>query len=190
MAQFSYMPNGDLVISAETTDELLKQMFLQLPQGLTYVPRSFVPKSVYNYYSRLVMTANQNTPTLVNPNGDVYEISPITHKIIARNTESFFAMLVEQFKQGYTYSEGSGNMRYGSNSAVLQKIESTGDEAVADADLQQNEQIQEFNLDVALAIQEKDSLLVYLDKYGIKADARKSLASLQNWLKAQQLAGN
>lgn len=189
MLQFSHLPNGDLVVTSDTTDTLLKELFVQLPQGMMYVPRSYVPKSVYSYSCRMTLTGSGNAPTLVNPNCDIYEISPISRKLIARDVESFFAALQKQFKEGYTYSEGSATMGFGSNSAVLQSISSLGTSTPAEAQTSDFEDINQFDLNTALTIQDKDTLMVYLDKYGIKADARKSLASLQNWLKAQQLSG-
>lgn len=188
MLQFSQLGNGDLIITSDTTDGLLKELFVQLPQGMMYVPRSYVPRSVYSYTCRITMTANGNAAKLVNPNCDVYEISPISRKLIARDVESFFAALQKQFEEGYAYSEGSAAMGFGSNSAVLQKINSVSTPAT-EADESNLEQISEFDLNTALAMGSKEDLVVYCDKYGIKVDARKSLPSLKNWLKGQNLAG-
>lgn len=189
MLQFSYLPNGDLVITCDTTDGLIKEFFVQLPQGMMYVPRSYVPKSTYNYTCRIVMTAAGNAPTLSEPNADIYDISPITRKLIARNTESFFAALQDQYSKGYTYSEGSAKMGLGSNSAVLQKIDASA-QAVAEAEKADTENLDSFSLDTALAMSSKKDIVLYTEKYGIKVDSTKTLASIKNWLKAQQLTGN
>lgn len=189
MLQFSHLSNGDLVVTSDTTDTLVKELFVQLPQGMMYVPRSYVPRSVYSYTCRMTLTAKGNAATLANPNCDVYDISPISRKLIARDVESFFAELQKQYDDGYTYSEGSASMGYGSNSAVLQKIESLSQQPPVDVS-PQVERIDQFDLDTALAMENKQDLLVYCDRYGIKVDARKSLGSIKNWLKAQNLAGN
>lgn len=189
MLQFSHLTNGDLVVTSDTTDVLINELFVQLPQGMVYVPRSYVPKSPYNYTCRMTLTGTGRVPPLATINVDVYEISPISRKVIARDVESFFASLQNQYKDGFTYSAGSVNMGYGSNSAVVQKIETVGTVTPEAAQVSEYEEINEFSLETALSIENKDNLLVYLDKYGIKADARKSLASLQNWLKAQNLTG-
>lgn len=189
MLQFSQLGNGDLIVTADTPDTLLKELFVQLPQGMMYVPRSYVPRSVYSFTCRMTLTATGNAAKLVNPNGDTYEISPISRKIISRDTESFFAMLQIQFEQGYAYSEGSAAMGFGSNSAVLQKVNTVATPATNTTE-SSLEQIDQFDLDTALAMSSKEDLVVYCDKYGIKVDSRKTLASLQNWLKGQKLAGN
>lgn len=188
MLQFSLLSNGDLIVTTDTTDALLKELFVQIGQGMMYVPRSYVPRSVYSYTCRITMTAKGNAATLVNPNCDVYEISPISRKLIARDTESFFAALQIQFDEGYVYSPGSASMAYGGNSAVLQKVNTVATPAT-DTTAHTLEQIDQFDLDTALAMTSKEDLVVYCDKYGIKVDSRKSLASLQNWLKGQKLAG-
>lgn len=189
MLQFSYLPNGDLVVTCDTTDGLIKEFFVQLPQGMMYVPRSYVPKSTYNYTCRMTLTSVGNAPVLAEPNVDIYDVSPVTRKLIARNTESFFAALQDQYSKGYTYSEGSAKMGVASNSAVLQKIDASS-QAVAEAKEADTEKLDTFNLDTALALSTKKDLVTYCEKYGLTVDSSKTTASIKNWLKAQKLAGN
>lgn len=189
MLQFSYLPNGDLVVMCDTTDGLIKEFFVQLPQGMMYVPHSYVPKSTYNYTCRLTMTAVGNAPTLSEPNGDIYDISPITRKIIARSTEAFFAILYDQYGKGYTYSEGSAKMGLATNTAVLQKMTATSKE-LSEVKDDVNVTSESFDLDTALSLSTKKDLVSYCEKFGLAVDTTKTLASIKNWLKAQKLSGN
>lgn len=189
MLQFSYLPNGDLVVMCDTTDGLIKEFFVQLNQGLMYVPHSYVPKSTYNYTCRLTLTAIGNAPTLAEPNGDIYDISPITRKIIARSTEAFFAILQDQSTKGYTYSDGSAKMGLATNTAVLQKVNATAREL---SEVKEDDTVnsESFDLDTALSLSTKKDLVSYCEKFGLTVDTTKSVASIKNWLKAQKLAGN
>lgn len=181
MLQYTYLPNGDTQVTCGTSDELLKELTNQFSNEMTYVPYSFVSRSVMNPTTRLSVRHVSSNPTKVNPACDVFEISPITRKIIARDSESFFACLTQQFEQGFRYSAGSANLTYGSYSAVVTNAAEGSEEPVEVVD----EAIETFDLDTALSIQTKEELVEYCERFGIKVDARKSLTKIYNWLQAQ-----
>lgn len=181
MLQYTYLSNGDTQVTCGTSDELLKELVNQFSNDMTYVPYSFVSRSVYNPTTRLNVRHKSSNVVKVNSACDIFEISPITRKIIARDAESFFACLTQQFEEGFYYSSGSANLAYGSYSAV---VTSSADDFEVSPEMLDAE-VETFDLDTAMAIQTKDELVQYCERFGIKVDARKSLTKIQNWLQAQ-----
>lgn len=186
MLQFSYLNNGDIQLSCDTSDNLVAELFNQFAQGLVCVPHTFVGRSVYTNVCRVALTRAENSPKLVNPSYDVYEISPITRKLISRNVEHFFAGLVTQSQEGYGYVTGSATMSFGAYSVVLTKVESKTQSEPTPV----MESIEAFDISVALTLQSKEEVIAYCEQFGIAVDKRMSLPKLQNWLQAKSLEGN
>ncbi|AZV02106.1 hypothetical protein Arno162_66 [Pectobacterium phage Arno162] len=185
MVSFSYLPNGNIRFSTNTSDELLTELFKQFGQDMVFVPRSFVMKTVNNYQTSLTVTHVGNAPTLLNPSYEMYEISPLTRKLVSRDSEGFFAALLLQYREGYIYKPSTASLSFGSYVAFLSKIEGM-DEPPPPPVIND---VESFNLDVALSFQTKEELVAYCESYGIEIDKRKTLPKLQNWLKAKSLEG-
>lgn len=181
MLQFSYLPNGDLQITTDTADGLLNELFNQYSQKMVYSPRSYVARNIYSNCFRIAVAHAATTPKKLNTNCDIYEISPLRRKIISRDAESFFAVLSQACDEGFSYSAGSANLNFGSYSAVIEKIQAVPVNDPAPV----TDPIPEFDLSVALALQTKEEVIAYCEKFGIKVDARKTLPKIQNWLQAQ-----
>lgn len=185
MLQYTYLSNGDTQITCGTSDELLKELASQFSNEMTYVPYTFVSRSMTNHTTRLNVHHKSSNVQMLNPACDVFEVSPITRKLISRDAESFFACLTKQFEEGFEYSEGSANLTYGSYSSVVTKCT---------AQVSLNTPVPPvplFDLSVALCLQSKDELVAYCEQFGVKIDARKSLPKIRNWLQAQSnLQGN
>lgn len=183
MVQFTHLPNGNLQFTSRLGDEILRELCRQCKQGMVYAPQSFTPRNIYNENMKIQVISASSAPTLVNPNVDIYEVSPIKRKIIARSAESFFAAFQQQVAGGYEYVEGTAQLVFGAYSAVMQVASTSTQEVHVDSD------VPTFQVDVALTLPTKEALIEYCERFGIKIDARKSLPKIQNWLKAQSFEG-
>lgn len=182
MLQFTNLPNGDIQIMTDTADNLVRELFVQFNQQMAVVPNTYIPRNLYTPYMRITISNENNVPKLLNPATELFEISPLTVKLVSRNTSSFFYTLKDMAKQGYTYRDGSANLPLNSYSVMLNKPGA--------ADVTPVEQLavntdDSFQLDIALAKETKEELIAYCEKFGISVDGRKTMAKIKNWLKTQ-----
>lgn len=186
MLQFTNLPNGDMQITADSSDALLFEVMKQFGQGMVVVPRSYVPRAAFTNRQRLVVTSKENAAKLVNAAYQVYEISPITIKVIARDADSFFVAMQEVHEKGYVFQTGSATLTFGSYSAVsrLQDAVPSADETPV------SDTVPNFDMSVAMSFNSKEELIAYCEQFGIEVDKRKTLTTIQNWLQAKSLEGN
>lgn len=184
MLQYTYLPNGDLRITTDTSDGLVREMVNQSKQDMVYIPNTFIPYNINNPICRANVRNRAQVPTLVNPSYQVYDISPVRRRLVTRDPESFFTMLYKQLDDGYDFEDGTAKMTFGSYSAYFNKVETP-----VNVEPVQEEFVQTFDIDTALAIDDKDELVSYAQKFGIELDKRKTLPKLKNWLKAKSLQG-